>query len=474
MRIYLAFVTAYFIVFAVFHLWLLAMAKIEIRRHTGRLRQTTLRRTVRSPLAPPISILVPAYNEAASITDSVRSLLALEYQTVEIVVVNDGSSDDTVDRLIEAFDLRQVDRPTPPFLPHQPVSAVYVPRGRLSLLVVDKENGGKADALNAAINFASYPLVCAIDADSVLEQDALVKTAMPFLDDPVRTIVSGGLVRVANGCRIEHGRVAEARLPRTALPMFQVVEYLRAFFGARTGWSLVNGLLIVSGAFGLFRKDAVVAAGGYSTETVGEDMELVVRLHRTMREQRRPYRIVYVPDPVCWTEAPESARVLRRQRRRWQRGSAETLLMHARMLGNPRYRATGLLAMPSLLLFELLGPAIELSGYLVALVAFLTGTVSTTIFLLFLAISVLYGLILSFGAIALEDASFGRHPGWDQLGKILLFAVLENAGYRQLSHVWRIEGLWQLVRGGEWGAMERKGFAQPEGEAGLSEDVGLR
>jgi len=474
MRIYLAFVTAYFIVFAVFHLWLLAMAKIEIRRHTGRLRQTTLRRTVRSPLAPPISILVPAYNEAASITDSVRSLLALEYQTVEIVVVNDGSSDDTVGRLIEAFDLRQVDRPTPPFLPHRPVSAVYVPRGRLSLLVVDKENGGKADALNAAINFASYPLVCAIDADSVLEQDALVKTAMPFLDDPVRTIVSGGLVRVANGCRIEHGRVAEARLPRTALPMFQVVEYLRAFFGARTGWSLVNGLLIVSGAFGLFRKDAVVAAGGYSTETVGEDMELVVRLHRTMREQRRPYRIVYVPDPVCWTEAPESPRVLRRQRRRWQRGSAETLLMHARMLGNPRYRATGLLAMPSLLLFELLGPAIELSGYLVALVAFLTGTVSTTFFLLFLAISVLYGLILSFGAIALEDASFGRHPGWDQLGKILLFAVLENAGYRQLSHVWRIEGLWQLVRGGEWGAMERKGFAQPEGEAGLSEDVGLR
>jgi cellulose synthase/poly-beta-1,6-N-acetylglucosamine synthase-like glycosyltransferase len=455
MRIYLAFVTAYFIVFAVFHLWLLAMAKIEIRRHTGRLRQTTLRRTVRSPLAPPISILVPAYNEAASITHSVRSLLALEYQTVEIVVVNDGSSDDTVDRLIEAFDLRQVDRPTPPFLPHKPVRAVYVPKGRLSLLVVDKENGGKADALNAGINFASYPLVCAIDADSVLEQDALVKTAMPFLDDPVRTIVSGGLIRVANGCRIEHGRVAEARLPRTA-------------------WSLVNGLLIVSGAFGLFRKDAVVAAGGYSTETVGEDMELVVRLHRTMREQRRPYRIVYVPDPVCWTEAPESARVLRRQRRRWQRGSAETLLMHVRMLANPRYRATGLLAMPSLLLFELLGPAIELSGYLVALVAFLTGAVSTTIFLLFLGISVLYGLILSFGAIALEDASFGRHPGWDQLGKVLLFAVLENAGYRQLNHVWRIEGLWQLVRGGEWGAMERKGFAQPEGEAALSDDVGLR
>jgi cellulose synthase/poly-beta-1,6-N-acetylglucosamine synthase-like glycosyltransferase len=349
-----------------------------------------------------------------------------------------------------------------------------VPKGPIKLLVLDKQNGGKADALNAGINFASYPLVCAIDADSVLEQDALVKTAMPFVDDPVRTVATGGLVRVANGCRIEHGRVIEARLPSKGFPMFQVVEYLRAFFGARTGWSAVNGLLIVSGAFGLFRKDVAISAGGYNTQTVGEDMELVVRLHRTMREQRRPYRIVYVPDPVCWTEAPESARVLRRQRRRWQRGSAETLIMHARMLGNPRYRAAGLLALPALLLFELLGPIIELSGYTVALVAWLTGSLSTTIFLLFLAVSVLYGLILSFGAIALEDASFGRHAGWDQLRKLLLFAVIENAGYRQLSHLWRIEGLWQLVRGGEWGAMERKGFTEPELDATLGGEVGLR
>jgi cellulose synthase/poly-beta-1,6-N-acetylglucosamine synthase-like glycosyltransferase len=357
---------------------------------------------------------------------------------------------------------------------HEPIRAVYVPRGSIKLLVLDKENGGKADALNAGINFATYPLVCAIDADSVLEQDALVKTAMPFVDDPVSTVASGGLIRIANGCRIEHGRVVDARLPRTPLPLFQVVEYLRAFFGARTGWSAVNGLLIVSGAFGLFRRDAVIAAGGWNTETVGEDMELVVRLHQTMREQRHSYRVVYVPDPVCWTEAPESARVLRRQRRRWHRGSAETLRMHARMFANPRYGAAGTLALPALLLFELLGPIIELSGYAVAVVAVLTGTLSTTIFLLFLAVSVLYGLTLSFGAIALEDASFGRHPGWDQLGKIALFAVLENAGYRQLSHLWRIEGLWQLFRGGEWGAMERKGFAQPEPDARLGGEVGLR
>jgi cellulose synthase/poly-beta-1,6-N-acetylglucosamine synthase-like glycosyltransferase len=474
MIVYVVFVSVYFVVFSVFHAWLLVMAGIETSRHTGRLRETSLRQTVRSPLTPPISILVPAFNEAAGIIDSVRSLLALEYPNFEIVVISDGSTDGTIERLVEAFDLEELRRPIPPFVSHQPIQGIYGPPGQLKLLVLDKENGGKADALNAGINFAEYPLVCAIDADSVLEQDALVKAAMPFLDDPVGTVASGGLVRVANGCRVERGRVMEAGLPRTALPMFQVVEYLRAFFGARTGWSAVNGLLIVSGAFGLFRKEAVVSAGGWSTDTVGEDMELVVRLHQTMRDQGRPDKVVYVPDPVCWTEAPENARVLRRQRRRWQRGSAEALLMHARMLGNPRYRATGLLAMPALLLFELLGPVIELSGYAVAIAAFLTGAVNGEVFLLFLAISVLYGLILSFGAIAIEDASFGRHPGWDQLGRVMLFAVLENAGYRQLGHLWRLEGYWQLIRRGEWGAMERTGFAAPEPEAVLGDELGLR
>jgi cellulose synthase/poly-beta-1,6-N-acetylglucosamine synthase-like glycosyltransferase len=471
---YVAAVTIYFLVFAAFHGWLLVMAGFETRRHTGRLRETSLRRTIRSPLAPPISILVPAFNEEAGIIDSVRSLLALEYPSFEIVVVSDGSSDATVPRLIEAFDLQEAARPTPPFVPHERVTAVYEPKGLLKLLVLDKENGGKADALNAGMNFSNYPLVCAIDADSVLEQDALVKAALPFLDDPVATVATGGLVRVANGCRIEHGRVMEAGLPRKALPMFQVVEYLRAFFGARTGWSAVNGLLIVSGAFGLFRKGAVVAAGGWNTETVGEDMELVVRLHRTMRDQHRPCRIVYVPDPVCWTEAPESARVLRRQRRRWQRGSAETILMHPGMMGNPRYRAAGMLAMPALLFFELLGPVIELSGYAVSVFGFATGYIDLNVFLLFLSVSVLYGLILSFGAIAIEDASFGRHPGWDQLSRIMLFAILENFGYRQLGHLWRIEGFWQLIRRGEWGAMERTGFSQPGPDAILADEVGLR
>ncbi len=461
MNVYVTAVLVYFLAFVLVQTGVLVLAAVELARYVGRGSDTALRRMVRSPLAPPISIIVPAYNESAGIADSVRSLLALEYPALEVVVVNDGSTDSTLERLVEVFDLRRVERPTPPFLPHRPVRGVYVPRSRLSLLVLDKENGGKADSLNAGINFASHPLVCAIDADSILEQDALVKSATPFLDDPYRTVATGGMVRVANGCRVERGRVLEARLPRTLFPMFQVVEYLRAFFGARTGWSALNGLLIVSGAFGLFRKDAVIAAGGYRTDIVGEDIELVVRLHRTLREQRLPYRIVYVPDPVCWTEAPERARVLRRQRRRWHRGSLETLLIHKRMLFNPRYRAVGLLALPALLAFELLGPVIELSGYGVATAAWIAGALSATTFALFLAVSVLYGLFLTLGAIALEDATFGRHPGWDDLRRVLLFALGENLGYRQLLHVWRLEGFWQLVRKGEWGAMERKGLGLP-------------
>jgi cellulose synthase/poly-beta-1,6-N-acetylglucosamine synthase-like glycosyltransferase len=471
MKIVIASLFAYFVVFSVFHAWLLVMAGLDLRRYSRNVVIANLRRTVRSPLAPPISVLVPAYNEEAGIIESVSSLLALDYPNFEIVVVSDGSSDQTVAQMIKGFDLEKVDRPTPPYLEHEEVSGVYVPKGRLNLILIDKVNGGKADALNAGINFSKYPIVCAIDADSILEQDALVKTAMPFIEDPERVMVSGGLIRVANGCRIESGRMVEAKLPRTSLPMFQVVEYVRAFFGARTGWSAVNGLLIVSGAFGLFRKDAVIAAGGYSTETVGEDMELVVKIHRTMREQKRPYRVVYIPDPVCWTEAPESMRILRKQRRRWHRGSIEALLMHRKMFLNPRYGVAGMVAMPAVLLFEILGPIIELSGYAFAIYAFATGGIALSVFLLFLSVSVLYGLILSFGAIALEDASFGRHPGWDQLGKILLYAVLENFGYRQISHVWKMEGIWDVIHGGEWGAMERKGLGAAEP---VSEQVGLR
>jgi cellulose synthase/poly-beta-1,6-N-acetylglucosamine synthase-like glycosyltransferase len=453
------FIFGFFLAFALLHSALLLLAAAELRRYAARKHASALRQALRSPLTPPISVVVPAYNEEAGIADSVRSLLALDYPRLEVIVVNDGSTDRTLARLAEAFGLHPARRPTPPFLAHRPVRGVYLPRSQLRLIVVDKENGGKADSLNAGINFATCPLVCSVDADSLLEPDALAKTALPFMEDWERTVAVGGMVRIANGCRVERGRVADARLPRSALAMFQVIEYLRALFGTRTGWSAVNGLLIISGAFGLFRRDLVLAAGGYQTTTVGEDMELVVRLHRFCRDCGWRYRILYVADPVCWTEAPERARYLRRQRSRWYRGCLEALIRHWQMLFNPRYRAAGLLALPAMLLFEVFGPVIELSGYGVLLGAWLGGDLGAGLLLRFFALAVLYGMVLTLGAAILEDASFNRHPAWSDLRRILVFAVAENFGYRQLAHLWRIGGFWQLLRKPGWGAMERKGLS---------------
>jgi cellulose synthase/poly-beta-1,6-N-acetylglucosamine synthase-like glycosyltransferase len=259
--------------------------------------------------------------------------------------------------------------------------------------------------------------------------------------------------------------VVEVHQPQSRFAMFQVVEYLRAFYGTRTGQTLINALLIVSGAFGLFRRDAVIAAGGYRTDTVGEDFELVVRLHRTWREMRRPYRIVYLPDPICWTEGPESAKYLRSQRGRWHRGCVETLWTHRRMLGNPRYRTVGLFALPTMLLFEALGPLIELSGYVVSIAALATGRLSPATFVLFLALAVLCGLLLTLGGIALEDVSASSRATWADLRRALLFALAESFGYRQLLLWWRLEGFWQLIRKSEWVAMERKGFTAPDSSA---------
>jgi cellulose synthase/poly-beta-1,6-N-acetylglucosamine synthase-like glycosyltransferase len=465
MIVYVGLVCAFFIAFILLNGMLLVLAWAELRRYRARSNSTALRRALRSPLAPPIAVLVPAYNEASGIADSVRSLLALNYPRIEVVVINDGSADGTLQRLIDVFELRPVRRPTPPLLAHRPVRGVYAPRSQLPLLVIDKENGGKADSLNAGINFSTYPLLCSVDADSILEQDALAKTVLPFLDDPLRTIGTGGTVRIANGCRIERGRVIEAHLPRSRYAMFQVVEYLRAFFGTRTGWTALNSLLIVSGAFGLFRRDAVLAAGGYRTDTVGEDLELVVRMHRTFRHARKRYRILYVADPVCWTEAPENSRVLRKQRRRWHHACVEMMIFHWRMFFNPRYRATGLLALPAMLIFEMIGPIVELSGYLVTTVLLILGKLAPLTFVLLFILAILYGLVLTFGAIALEDATLHRFPGWDALRRVLLYAVAENLGYRQLLHLWRIEGFWAFFRKEGWGTMERKGLSGPDGSA---------
>ena len=342
--------------------------------------------------------------------------------------------------------------------------ATYVSRRRPNLWVVDKENGGKSDALNAGVNAAAHRYICAVDADVILEPDSLLRVAKPIVDDPELIAAAGGIVRVANGAVVEAGRIVEFGLPRSRLAVMQVVEYIRAFLIGRIGWSSMNALLIVSGAFGLFRRTLVEEVGGYARDTVGEDIELVVRLHVHMRAREEPYRIEFIPDPVAWTEAPEELATLSRQRRRWQRGLGETLWRHRRQIGRPRLGAVGLVALPWFLLFEFLGAAFEAFGLVVVLVAWLLGVLSVAFFLAFLAVAILIGLLLSIAAIMLEEYAARRHERARDVSRLVLYALLENFGYRQLNGYWRCRAFIDLARRRTaWGEMKRRGLESPTG-----------
>lgn len=410
--------------------------------------------------APPIAILAPAFNEAKTIEQSIRSLLALRYPHFEIIVINDGSTDGTLDALKRAFELEPVDRDSPFTLPHAAVRCVYAAPLHPNLIVIDKANGGKADALNAGINFARSPLFCSMDADSILEPDAMVGAVQPFLEDPTRVIATGGTVRISNGCIVRNGRVIEQRPPRNLLALIQSVEYMRAFLLARLALSHVGALMIVSGAFGVFKRNSVIEAGGYLIGTVGEDMELIVRLHRFNRERERDYRIVFVPEPVCWTEAPETLGALSRQRKRWQRGALETFTRHRSMLFSPRYGRVGAIGLGQVLLIDVLGPIAELLGYLMIPAFTVLGLISPDYALAFFTVTVVFGIALSIGALVLEEVELRSFPRSRDLLTLAFAAVVENLGYRQLNTLWRVQGFWQWLRKEtSWGAMPRKGFA---------------
>jgi len=453
-------VLTYFLALNTFYALLLVLAIPEIWEQTRLAEDEDFQRLMQSDALPPITILVPAYNESATIETSVTAILTLEYRNFEIVVVNDGSKDDTMERLRQAFELYEVPRTYAEAIPTQPLRALYRSRTRTRLLVVDKENGGKADSLNAAINASRFPLVIAVDADTLIEPDALLRLTRPFLLGAQIAAV-GGTVRVANGCTVTDGRVTDARVPRAFLPGIQVVEYLRAFLSGRIGWSTMRSLMIISGAFGLYRKSEVVAVGGYDRWSQTEDLELVLKLHENLHRQRRKYRIVFVPDPVCWTEVPSKFRVLARQRNRWHRGLVQSLWRHRRMMFNPKYGVIGSVAMPYFIFFELFGPFIEVMGYITIALAWALGLLNLDFFLLFTIFAIFFGIFLSVAAVMLEEISFRRYPGWEHLAMLVVVAVLENFGYRQLLSVFKVKAFWDyLWRRKAWGRMEREGFQQ--------------
>ena len=409
----------------------------------------------------PISLLAPAYNEEATIVESIKSLLALHYPNFEVIVINDGSRDSTLATLIEAFGLTPVERAFDLAVPHKTIRGLYAGPRYPRLLVLDKENGGKADALNAGINLSRCPLFCAVDADSLLESDSLLRAVQPFIEAPDRVVAVGGTIRIANGSVVRSGRLVSIGVPTDLIGLFQIVEYLRAFLMARLAWAEMGAAMLISGAFGIFRRQAALTVGGYSHGTVGEDMEIIVKLHRHFREKGLPYEVRFVPEPVCWTEAPSSWRVLARQRMRWQRGSLETFFKHRRMLFNPRYGIAGMVGYPFVLISDVLGPPLEALGYLLMPLLWATGVLSWEFFLAYLALSFVFGVFISVGSLVLEEIELRRFPEPRHLALLMMAAVLENFGYRQINNFWRIAGWWQFLRRQEsWGRMERAGFAK--------------
>ena len=455
-------ILVYFLIVNSFYALLMASAVWELRSYRLRSWLEDQSRLLGSPVAPRISMLAPAHNEGPTVAESVRSLLTLRYPNLEVVLVNDGSTDDTMAVLQREFGLVPVHRMYRQVVEHKPVVALYSSPDNPGLVVVDKENGGKADALNAGMNIASGDLACAIDADTLIEAHALLRMVAPFLtaDDVVAT---GGTIRVANGASVRGGRVLEARVPHEPLEGIQVTEYLRAFLVGRLGWNRLGGNLIISGAFGLFRRDAVLAAGGYLEGTVGEDMELVVRLRRRGLDHDLPHRILFVADPVAWTEVPSSVKVLGRQRDRWHRGLCDVLWRNRGLFLNPRYRSLGLVVFPYYVVVELLAPVVEAFGLVGLTLGITTGAIDWNFAALFFLAAYGFALVLDALTLLMEELSYRRYHRMGDRLWLLLWAALGSVGYRQATVYWRLRGIKKyLQKRTDWGTMTRTGFQTAE------------
>lgn len=454
----------YMIINVVIYLVLNLIAFYSLSRYID-VSQGTDNEALITGFEPPISIIIPAHNEEQTIISSIRSLMQLNYPSFELIVVNDGSKDNTLAVLEKHFDLVPFPEAYKAELPSKPVNQVYVSHDKPNLRVIDKVNGGKSDALNSGINISRCPIFCCVDADSILEPYSLVRAVQPFIEQP-DTIACGGTVRIANGCEVKYGHIVKKGIPRNLLALLQLIEYLRSFLFARIGWSRLNALLIISGAFGLFKRQAVIDAGGYDSATVGEDMELIVRLHRLNIKNQQPYKISFIPDPVCWTEAPESLRIFSSQRTRWHRGLSESLWLNRELLFAKNSGNTGFLAFPFFIVFEWFSPFVEIAGYLFTILLLLTGKVNLPIAAIFFLFAAMLSVMLSTIALLLDEITFKGISRLRYIPVLFLASILECLGYRQINAFFRIKGALKWILGSkhEWGKMTRKGTWQQHQE----------
>ena len=463
----------YFVLNAVFiitclifttYLILTIFSAITLRKYLRKNSYVDYNSIVASPLAPSLSVIAPAYNESETIIDNIRTLLSLYYNNYEVVVVNDGSKDDSLEKIISAYDMEKVNYYFDYRLPCKRIRGVYKSKNRSfkKLTVIDKANGGKADSLNAGLNVCRNDLVVSIDADSIMESDALLKLVKPFMEAKEKRVIgAGGVIRIANSCEIADGHIQKINLPKKFLPRAQVMEYTRAFLMGRMAWSELDGLLLISGALGMFDREIVINSGGYSIETVGEDMELVVRIRRYMAEKGLDYDVVYIPDPLCWTEVPSSVKVLARQRSRWTRGTMETLVTHRKLFFNRKYGKLGLLGYPYWLAFEYLAPIVEFLGICWFVFLVITNRLNWPFFLLLFGFVYFFAVSLSIWAVLFEEITFHKYEKRRDVLRLVAIAFLEPLFYHPMVMLMTIKGnIDKVLNRNKWGKMERKGFGK--------------
>jgi cellulose synthase/poly-beta-1,6-N-acetylglucosamine synthase-like glycosyltransferase len=452
--------TAIFLSFVYLLLGVISMFQLIDHRRAN--RNTDYSTLLSSPFAPGISVLAPAFNESRTIVDNIKALFSIHYNNFEIIVVNDGSTDNTLETIISEFELEKVDYALYASIPTQKIKGVYRSSNRAYsfLTVIDKENGGKADALNAGINISQYPYFISIDVDCVIVPDALLRLVKPFLGYSSKKVVAtGGVIRIANSCKIENGQIMQVNVPEKLLGRFQVIEYLRSFLMGRMAWSKLNGLLLISGALGMFDKEVVIQCGGYNSHTVGEDMELVVRMRRYLYEHGIKHKVEYIPDPLCWTEVPTSLKGLQRQRNRWTRGNIDTLLIHRKLFFNPKYGRLGMLGHPFWFFFEWLAPLVETAGFIFMIFLILMGMVNWPLFWFLLIFVYLFSVSFSFYAVLFDEFTFHRYHRFAHLRRLFIIPFIEPIIYHPLNVYWAIRGNIAFLRGDRrWGQHDRKGF----------------
>ncbi|RKR08431.1 cellulose synthase/poly-beta-1,6-N-acetylglucosamine synthase-like glycosyltransferase [Flavobacterium sp. 90] len=465
-RVYDIFVACFSIGYISFYIFLSILSYWAIIKHLKYQKYLEEEVLIRSNHILGVSIVAPAFNEGVNIVYNVKSLLSLTYPKFEIIIVNDGSSDNTLEKLITEFDLVKIDFYYQEKIVTQPVRGHYKSTNPVysRLLIVDKINGkSKADASNAGINSSQYPLFLCTDVDCILKSNTILKLAKPFMENETRVIATGAGIRISNSCDIKEGFLYKVHYPKEWYPRFQELEYVRSFLFGRMAWSQINGLLLVSGGLGMFDKDIVIKAGGYWHQSLGEDMELITRMRKYMHDTKENFLIKYIPESLCWTEVPSTREIFLRQRIRWARGLVQTLYLHRKMFLNPKYGRTAFVVLPFFFSFEFLVPIIEFTGIITLIASFVFGIINFQFLFLISFLVYLFYLSITIISILIDEILYKSYASYKELITLIGMAIIEPFVYHPITIYASLKGYWHFFRKKEqkWGVMVRKGFESP-------------